>query len=142
MLEKARALGDRRWRLARIAATEAYLDPTRITQAWLQLAANAVKYSEPGSTVTLASSLERGMVHLSVGDEGIGIHADELDRIRERFGRGRGSAGHDGAGLGLSIVESIVAGHDGRLDITSEPGLGSTFTIVVPMGASEGEAAT
>lgn len=135
VLEKARALGDRAWRLDRITSTEAYLDPGRMTQAWLQLAANAVKYSDPGSPITLGSSLERGEVLMWVRDRGIGIEPDQLEVVRQRFGRTRTGAAHaQGAGLGLSIVESIMIAHGGRLDIESEPGVGSTFTLVLPLG--------
>jgi two-component system OmpR family sensor kinase len=134
-LEKARALGDRVWRLDRVASSEAWLDPGRITQAWLQLAANAVKYSTPGSVITLGSRLHRGEVQLWVRDQGIGIAPEQLAVVRERFGRTSEAQSHaSGAGLGLSIVESIVAAHGGRLDIESEPGAGSTFTINLPLG--------
>lgn len=136
-LERARGLGDRSWRLRRIESVDAFLDPDRITQAWLQLAANAVKYSEPGSAITLASELVRGEVHLSVEDRGIGIHPDEITRIRSRFGRGRDVGDKAGAGLGLSIVQSIMAAHRGRLDISSEPGVGSTFTLVLPLAPTK-----
>ena len=137
-LEKARALGDRRWRLERVASAEAWFDPGRITQAWLQLAANAVKYSNAGSPITLGSKLHRGEVFLWVKDEGIGIAPDQLEVVRQRFGRTREGATHaQGAGLGLSIVESIVTAHNGRLDIESEEGAGSTFTIVLPLGPKE-----
>lgn len=133
--EKARALGARAWRLASVADAEAWLDPLRITQAWLQLAANAVKYSEEGSPVSIGSRLHRGEVHLWVADVGIGIAPEELDRVRERFGRARNAPDQQhGAGLGLSIVESIVGAHGGRLDIESETGAGSTFTLVLPLG--------
>ena len=137
-LEKARALGDRRWRLERVATAEVWVDPGRITKAWLQLAANAVKYSAPGSPITLGSRLQRGEVHLWVKDEGIGIAPDQLTTVRERFGRTREAESKaPGAGLGLSIVQSIVAAHRGRLEIESEHGVGSTFTIVLPLGPQE-----
>ena len=80
-LEKARALGDRVWRLERVASAEAWLDPSRITQAWLQLAANAVKYSSPGSVITLGSRLHRGEVQLWVRDEGIGVEPAARERL-------------------------------------------------------------
>ena len=133
-LGKARALGDRRWRLERVAAAEAWLDVSRMTQAWLQLAANAVKYSEPGSPISLGSRLHRGEVQLWVSDAGIGIAPEQLRLVRERFGRTREAVQHaDGAGLGLSIVETIVAAHGGRLEIESVPGEGSTFTMILPI---------
>lgn len=133
VLERSRGLGDRSWRLRGIESADAWLDPDRITQAWLQLVANAVKYSEPGSAITLASELDRGEVRLSVEDRGIGIHEADIDKIRTRFGRGRGVSEKAGAGLGLSIVESIVEAHGGRLEIESEYGVGSRFTIVLPL---------
>lgn len=135
VLEKARGLGDRAWRLERITSAEAFLDPGRMTQAWLQLAANAVKYSDVGSPITLGSTLERGEVLMWVRDRGIGIEADQLEVVRKRFGRSSSGAAYaHGAGLGLSIVESIMLAHGGRLDIESEPGVGSTFTLVLPLG--------
>ena len=106
-----------------------------MTQAWLQLAANAVKYSGPGSPITLGSALERGEVKLWVRDRGIGIEPDQLEVVRQRFGRTRAGAAHaSGAGLGLSIVESIMVAHGGRLEIESTVGVGSTFTLVLPLG--------
>lgn len=137
--EKARALGERSWRLERIVSTDAWLDPQRITQAWLQLAANAVKYSADGTVITMGSELVRGEVRLWVRDQGVGIATDQLDVIRERFGRARGTERVEGAGLGLNIVETIVAAHNGRLEIDSRAGSGSTFTIVLPLTPMEEE---
>lgn len=136
--DKARALGPQRWRIAAMTAGECWLDETRITQAWLQLAANAVKYSEPDTTIALGTRITRGELHVWVADEGIGISEDELAKVRQRFGRARAATARaDGAGLGLSIVETIVAGHGGRLQIDSRPGAGSTFTIIVPITTPE-----
>lgn len=135
--EKARTLGPRRWRMEGVASAEAWLDPTRITQAWLQLAANAVRYSADGTSISIGSRLHRGEVELWVRDEGIGIAADQIDRIRERFARACTATDPiHGAGLGLSIVESILAAHGGRLVIESEEGVGSTFTMAVPLSPS------
>lgn len=133
VLEKASALGERKWVVEHLADAEARLDPGRITQAWLQLAANAVKYSEVGSRVGLGSALRRGELLLWVRDEGIGIPEEAIATIKERFVRAAGAAEHaPGAGLGLSIVDSIVKAHDGRLLIESTPDGGSTFTMALP----------
>ena len=133
-LEKARALGDHRWRLSQVATVDAFVDPNRITQAWLQLAANADKYSEAGTKIEIGSAVEDDELRMWVADEGIGIAAEDMDLIRSRFGRSSaGKAFNDGAGLGLAIVGSIVASHDGRLDIESTPGAGSKFTMVLPL---------
>lgn len=140
--EKARALGPQKWRIASMVAGECWLDETRVTQAWLQLAANAVKYSAPDSAIALGTRITRGELHLWVQDEGVGIPADELTTVRARFGRARGAAATaDGAGLGLSIVENIVSGHHGRLQIQSQPGEGSTFTIVLPAAPPQTDSA-
>ncbi len=104
-----------------------------MTQAWLQLAANAVRYSAESSVIRVGSRVHRGEAHLWVSDEGIGIPADQVERVRQRFGRGSEVTHEHGVGLGLSIVESILAAHSGRLDIESTHGEGSTFTLVVPI---------
>lgn len=134
--EKARGLGARRWVLADVADVTAEIDSQRITQAWLELAANAVRYSEHDSQITLGSAIAGRELRLWVEDEGIGIASDEEARLRTRFGRSSRpeATGHEGAGLGLAIVESIAAAHHGRLEIDSVPGTGSTMTIVVPLG--------
>lgn len=133
-LDKARALGDHRWRLSQVAAVEANIDPHRITQAWLQLAANADKYSEPGTMIEIGSSVVDDELRMWVTDHGIGIAPEEMELVRNRFGRTTaGRKFNDGAGLGLSIVGSIVAAHHGRLDIASTPGFGSTFTMIIPI---------
>lgn len=132
VLDQSRQLGARRWRMdGRVEAT-ALIDPQRITQALLQLAANAVKFSDPGSTVTIGSRLEDGSLVLWVQDQGVGIAPEDQARIFDRFVRG--TAGHqvEGSGLGLSIVAAIAAGHDGEVRVDSAPGLGSRFTLVLP----------
>jgi len=134
VLDQARQLGNRRWRVTTRAEAVVDVDPERVTQALLQLAANAVKFSDDGSTVRLGSSLEDDRLALWVEDEGIGIPPEQQGRIFERFaqvtGPQRRSAG--GSGLGRSIVAAIAAGHEGRVDVTSTPGRGSRFTLLLP----------
>ena len=133
-LAKAAGLGERRWVLDALADTELVLDPQRIAQAWLQLAANAVRYSEPGSAVGMGSRVEAGELWLWVRDEGTGIDPADLDRVTRRFERGTasGSGSGSGTGLGLAIVAAIAQAHHGRMDIDSEPGRGSRISIVLP----------
>lgn len=139
VLTKARALGEQHWVMSTVADAEAVIDPDRITQAWLQLAANAAKYSEPDSKIQLGSRVSLGEAYLWVADQGIGIDPAELDTIRARFGRAAGVRGRiEGSGLGLAIVDSIAQAHGGHLDITSTPGMGSTFTIVIPLTPTGG----
>ncbi|MFT4109720.1 sensor histidine kinase [Propionicimonas sp.] len=129
-LAKAAGLGRRRWMLDDLADVDALMDPQRVAQAWLQLAANAVRYSAEGSRVGLGSAVRDGELWLWVRDHGVGIDPADRERITGRFERGTGA---DGSGLGLAIVSAIAAGHSGRLDIESEPGAGSTISIVLPL---------
>ena len=134
VFDKSLALGERRWKMESAAFTRAMVDPTRITQAWLQLVANAVRYSEHCSTVSLGSAVRDGHLQMWVRDEGIGIAPEDIDLVRQRFKRTAGAQKlASGTGLGLSIVETIVAAHSGRLDILSEVGRGSVFTMVIPL---------
>ncbi|MFE6389335.1 sensor histidine kinase [Nocardiopsis dassonvillei] len=132
---KVRRLGDRDWRLESLAEGVARLDPQRVTQAVVQLAANAVRHTAPGSTLRVGSGFSGDDVLFWVSDQGPGIPAEEHGRIFERFSRGSGAArGDRGAGLGLAIVRAIAEAHHGRVDLRSAPGVGSTFTLVIPTG--------
>lgn len=133
VLDKARALGDRDWQVEARAEADVPGDPQRLTQALLQLAHNAVKYSEPRTAVRVGSAIHRGEAHLWVRDEGRGIDPGDLGHIFERFGRAQSGRGVDGSGLGLAIVAAIASAHGGRVEVDSTPGRGSTFTVVVPL---------
>ncbi|UJP40146.1 sensor histidine kinase [Cellulomonas palmilytica] len=132
VLDKASGLGARTWRVDKRADVACLVDARRLTQAWLQLASNAVKFSAEGSTVTLGSAVAGGSLRLWVRDEGVGIPAEQQARIFERFERTAAAAGTEGAGLGLAIVAAIARAHGGRVDVSSEPGIGSTFVVTVP----------
>ncbi|MFW6640605.1 sensor histidine kinase [Nocardiopsis algeriensis] len=132
---KVRTLGDRDWRLESVAEGTWRLDPQRITQAVVQLAANAVRHTETGSVLRTGSVVVGSDVLFWVTDHGPGIPAEEHGRIFERFSRvGNTARGDRGAGLGLAIVRAITEAHRGRVDLRSAPGEGSTFTLVVPRG--------
>ncbi|MFJ2621232.1 sensor histidine kinase [Glutamicibacter sp. NPDC087344] len=138
ILDKARALGHRDWRIGNREEVTAILDPARITQGMLQLAANAVKFSEEGSRIDLGSAVLEGsdrepMLRLWVHDAGAGIVQDDLERIFERFGRGQNSDRAKGSGLGLNIVSAIASSHGGTVWVDSVPGSGSTFYIDIPL---------
>ncbi|MEU3019832.1 HAMP domain-containing sensor histidine kinase [Nocardiopsis sp. NPDC007018] len=131
---KVRQLGDRDWRLESLAEETVRLDPQRVTQAVVQLAANAVRHTSPGSTLRTGSRVSGSEVRLWVADHGPGIPAEEHARIFGRFSRGgRTARGDRGAGLGLAIVRAIAEAHHGRVDLVSAPGAGSTFTLVIPL---------
>ncbi|WP_159450155.1 cell wall metabolism sensor histidine kinase WalK [Demequina sp. NBRC 110056] len=127
---RAQALGNRDWRLESVGRGPVIVDAQRITQAWLQLAANAVKFSEPGSVVALGTAVEGREVHLWVRDEGIGIAPEDQARILERFSRVNPEA--EGAGLGLPIASAIATAHGGRIAVDSTLGEGSAFALIIP----------
>lgn len=139
VVDKARALGDREWRLDERAEGPIIADSQRLTQAWLQLAANAVKYSADGSQITLSSRITESGVELGVKDRGIGIAPDDLEQVFERFKRGAGTR-REGAGLGLAIVAAIARAHGGSVRASSEVGSGSEFVITIPHVAAAEEA--
>jgi signal transduction histidine kinase len=98
------------------------------------LMTNAVKYSGPGTEVTVRCLTEGDRIRLSVQDQGIGMDAKELRQIFQKFYRTKRAeaSGEQGTGIGLSIVEQIVQHHGGKMEVTSKPGQGSCFTVVLP----------
>jgi two-component system, OmpR family, sensor kinase len=138
VMAKASALSlDHEWQLAQAAELTAAVDPARITQAWLQLAENAVKYSPPGSAIVIGSTVALdNQVDLWVRDRGRGIRPEHLERIFRRFARAEEGRGVDGSGLGLSIVAAIARAHGGRAFAESTPGVGSLFVIRLPRGST------
>ncbi len=102
------------------------------------LLTNAVKYSPADTCVTVSGRLARAELQLCVEDQGIGMHPHEVSRVFERFYRTRRAeqSGETGSGIGLSIVEQIVAEHGGSVLVDSSPGRGSRFTLVLPLAPS------
>ncbi len=96
------------------------------------LVSNAVKYSEPGSTITVTTGVKDDMCFLSVEDEGLGMTEEQLGRIFESYYRAEEARSTKGYGLGLTLMKKIVEYHDGHVEVTSSPGVGSTFTIYIP----------
>lgn len=108
--------------------------PHLLEQAIINLLTNAARYSESGSRVWIDVRFEKSFVDVSVKDEGIGIALDFQKRIFERFYRTdkARSRAEGGTGLGLSIVKHIALLHDGRIELESEVGVGSKFTLCIP----------
>ncbi len=113
-------------------------DERELTQALVNLAANAVKFTKPGGRITVSAGRDEQGVELRVSDTGIGIPQDEIPHLFERFFRARNarSAVIPGTGLGLSIVADIVARHHGEVDVQSTLGMGTSFLIRLPLAAS------
>lgn len=141
LFAKARALAtDRDWRLAGSGAGRLTADRQRLTQAVMQLAQNAVQHTEPGDRIALGSALHDGSARLWVADTGPGVPEEEQERVFDRFHRaGAARRRSDGAGLGLSIVRAIAEAHGGRVALDSRPGVGATFTLIIPTGEAHDE---
>jgi signal transduction histidine kinase len=110
-------------------------DPDAVRQALLNLLDNAVKYSVPPKRVVLRLAAgPEGTVDLGVEDNGIGIPAEDIERIFEAFFRSPEAVRHDpkGVGLGLKIVKHVMDAHGGTVEARSEPGRGSAFTLRFP----------
>ena len=110
-------------------------DRSELLQLLDNLISNAVRYGREGTPVRIGLGRERGMIRLTVADEGEGIPARHLPRITERFYRVDPSRSRSlgGTGLGLSIVKHIVERHRGRLSFESEPGRGTTVHVLLPI---------
>jgi len=112
--------------------------------AVFNLLTNAVKYSEPDTRVTVACRVQGDRLRLSVQDQGIGMDSKELRQIFQRFYRTKRAeeSGEAGTGIGLSIVDQIVRHHGGKIEVTSAPGQGSCFTVVLPACSRASQAPT
>jgi signal transduction histidine kinase len=128
---KAQALAPREWVLEARARGVIVADRHRLTQAVMQLALNAARYSPPDEAIRLGSSISDGEARFWVRDRGPGVPLAEQRTIFERFQRGADTRRWEGAGLGLAIVKAIAEAHHGRVELLSRPGSGATFTLVV-----------
>jgi len=108
-------------------------DRNRIQQALANLLDNAIKYTGPGGNVEVAAYQKDREAILTVKDSGMGISAEDLPRIWDRLYRGDKSRNEKGLGLGLSLVKAVVRAHHGSVEVASEVGRGSVFTVSLPM---------
>lgn len=134
ILVKASALGDRRWQL-RPTAGLVTLDRQRITQAMLQLAANAVRHTDTAAPIEIGARVVGEDLTLWVGDSGPGIPPENREAVTQRFHRGQDS---EGAGLGLALVAAIAQAHHGQLVIGDSPLGGAQVMIALPAAVHEG----
>jgi signal transduction histidine kinase len=110
-------------------------DSKRLQHVLANLLSNALRFTNPGGTVSVAAEAEPGVVRFTVTDSGKGIEAKHLGRLFEPFYRVPGQDRPTGVGLGLAIVKEIVKAHGGSVGVTSEPGKGSTFWLTLPQDA-------
>ena len=118
---------------------QALFDPRRITQVLENLISNAVKFSRPGTEVTLRLQHNKTELLFLVVDQGLGIPEAERSHLFTDFGRTsvRPTGGERSTGLGLAIVKRLVDAHDGSLRVESEVGRGSTFMFTLPIVREE-----
>jgi two-component system, OmpR family, phosphate regulon sensor histidine kinase PhoR len=116
----------------------AEMDAPLIEQAVVNLLDNAIKYSPFGSTIELYAAERNGEILISIRDHGIGIEDEHIPRLFERFYRVDKARSRKlgGTGLGLAIVKHIMQAHNGKVNVESNPGKGSTFTLRFPMKSS------
>lgn len=113
---------------------QAVVDPDRMGQALANLLDNAVKYSPRGGQITLEAIGQGEEIVVNIKDTGIGIPGEALPRIWDRLYRADSSRSKAGLGLGLSQVKAIIKAHGGRIEVESEPGKGSVFSLHLPIG--------
>ena len=112
----------------------AEMDVPRIHQAFANLLDNAVKYTNDGGRIDISVQCDAREAVVTIRDNGIGIPAEELPKIWDRLYRGDKSRSQRGLGLGLSLVKAFVEAHGGRVDVRSQPGAFSEFTVHLPTG--------
>ena len=124
-------------RLTRNGGQRVVCDENKLRQVLTNLIDNAIKYSPGGGQVEVRLASENGECLIEVADEGLGIPSSELERIFEKFYRldPQQTRGVGGSGLGLYICRELVERMNGRLEVDSEPGRGSRFTVVLPAGS-------
>jgi signal transduction histidine kinase len=123
------------------ALPKVVLDPDAIALALTNLLDNAIKYSGDVKEINVGVTQSDGFVAMAITDRGIGIAADEQEKIFEKFYRVSTGLVHDvkGSGLGLSLVKHIVVAHQGKITVRSKPGEGATFTIQLPVADQNNE---
>jgi len=109
-------------------------DRDRLKQVFVNLLSNAIKYTDSGGGVEVVLRGGADSCSVTVSDTGIGIPAEELPHVFDRFFRSDRSRSREtgGAGIGLTIASAIVSAHGGRMEVSSEPGRGSVFTVFLP----------
>ena len=106
-------------------------DKNKLRQVFVNVIDNAVKYSDNGGVVTVSAAVEGENLIVKVQDTGIGVKSEDLPRIKDKFFKANMT--RRGSGIGLAVADEIIVRHDGALEITSSPGVGTTVTITLPV---------
>lgn len=112
-------------------------DPNRLKQVFINIIDNAVKYTEKGGQVLVDQITEEGCVRITVKDTGVGIPAQDIDRVKEKFYKANKTV--RGSGIGLAVADEIIKQHKGLLFLESTEGVGTTVTIVLPLNENTDE---
>jgi signal transduction histidine kinase/DNA-binding response OmpR family regulator len=115
----------------------AMADPGRVRQIVQNLLTNAHLYTPEGGRLQLSADAREGTVRISIADTGPGMTQVQLDHIFERFYRAQDDHSSPGTGLGLAIVKSLIDLHDGKIEVASEVGRGTTFRVSIPVATGE-----
>jgi signal transduction histidine kinase len=115
-------------------------DASWLERMFSNLLDNAIKYSREGDRVEVTLRLEADGARVTIADSGPGISTEDLPQLFERFARGAGGGGRSGFGLGLPLAREIARAHGGSLEVASELGHGSRFSVLLPLSSEAGEA--
>jgi heavy metal sensor kinase len=114
-------------------------DEHRLSEAFLNLIENAICYNRKNGSVEIFTNKESGVAQITVADTGTGIAEEERVRIFDRFYRADAARSTEGTGLGLSIAKSIIENHHGTIEVKSKPGIGSCFSVILPLASPSGD---
>lgn len=114
-----------------------HADSGKLIIALSQIMDNALRYSPENSTITVRSTAHESNAVISITDEGVGIAPDEVEHIFTRFYRHDKAHTTEGFGLGLAIAKLVIKAHQGRIEVESQPGKGTTFRVILPIVGTE-----
>ncbi len=138
LFAKAQTLANRNWHLVVDTHVRIVADPQRLTGALLNLLNNAAQHTQPGDYIELGCRRQGDYVEFWVKDTGEGIPIAEQSRVFDRFARVQYTKRQsEGSGLGLAIVRAIAEAHGGQVGVSSQPGVGSVFTLQLPLEQSQ-----
>lgn len=117
----------------RLEPTPVLADPGRVHQVIANLLSNALKFTPSGGEVQMTLSALGGTARLEVIDSGLGIAPGDQPHVFDRLWRGPGTAGTVGSGIGLAVAAELARAHRGSIEVASEPGKGSRFSLILPL---------